>query len=113
MPASTSTTDNQRLIPATGNTLVPSMVPIQPPITAAGAQYTISPGTCASEDTWPNKPEIELTRMNATATPDVSLVLAQFIMSSTGLKKMPPPTPVRPESKPITAPIQSAATSGA
>src|SRR5712692_4181363 len=46
--------------------------------------------------------------MNAAATPDVSFVVVQCISSRTGLRKIPPPTPVRPESKPITAPRHSA-----
>src|SRR5258708_37280235 len=59
-------------------------------------------------DTGQSKPATELTRMNAAATPEVSFVVVQCISSSTGLRKMPPPTPVSPESIPMTAPKHTA-----
>ena len=44
---------------------------------------------------------------------DVGRVPAQPANSRTGLRKIPPSVPVRPDSRPITAPITSTGTSGA
>jgi len=50
--------------------------------------------------------------MKGAATAEVSFVLAQPSISSSGLRKMPPPTPVSPDSRPSTAPIAIASAIG-
>src|SRR5881409_33090 len=69
-------------------------------------------GTCARLEKCPRRPAIELTNMNGAATPDVARVSAQPIDKSSGLRKIPPPTPVRPDRNPIAAPHASAAHMG-
>ena len=46
--------------------------------------------------------------MNAAETPAVLRTSAQPASSNSGLRKIPPPTPVNPDSKPIAAPKPSA-----
>src|ERR1051325_1518815 len=50
------------------------------------------------------KTMIELTRTKGAAAPTASSVLAQRIRSKRGLKKMPPPIPTIPATKPMAAP---------
>src|SRR3954454_25076527 len=57
----------------------------------------------------PSKPVAELTRINNAETAAAVLVRAQRISSSSGVRKIPPPVPVRPDSKPKPAPIDRAA----
>ena len=52
----------------------------------------------------PSSPAIELSRMKAAAIPDITRTSAQRRNSSSGLRKMPPPTPVSPDSRPSAAP---------
>src|SRR3954466_13677597 len=66
-------------------------------------------GTCARLEKCPSRPAIELTSMNGAATADVARVSAQPIYKSRGLRKIPPPTPVRPDRNPIVAPHKRAA----
>ncbi len=46
----------------------------------------------------------EFTKINATATPDITLVSAHLKNSNIGLKNTPPPIPVNPDNIPKTAP---------
>jgi len=50
------------------------------------------------------KPGIELTRMNRAETAEAVFVLAHRIKISKGVRKIPPPVPVNPESSPSPAP---------
>src|SRR5688572_1624467 len=59
-------------------------------------------------ETFPARPEIEFTRMNIAEIPAAVFVSDQFINSRIGVRKIPPPTPTRPESKPTIAPMTSA-----
>jgi len=52
------------------------------------------------------------TKMNATDTPAVWRISARPVSKSNGLSKRPPPTPVRPEIRPIAAPATMARTTG-
>jgi hypothetical protein len=47
---------------------------------------------------------MELARINAADVPDVGRVPAHLVNSSRGLRKIPPPVPVSPDSSPITPP---------
>ena len=53
-------------------------------------------------------PASELTRMKSAEIPAVARVSAQPMKSSNGLKKMPPPTPTKPDSSPMAPPSTSA-----
>src|SRR5436305_8161756 len=50
--------------------------------------------------------------MNAAATPDICRVSAQPARSTRGLRKIPPPTPVMPDSSPMPAPSATARGTG-
>jgi len=52
---------------------------------------------------------MELHRMNTTDTADAALVGAHHIRIISGVRKTPPPVPVKPASSPSTAPIITAA----
>ena len=60
-------------------------------------------GRAASLARLPARPATELARMKPDARPDAARVSAQPAMRSTGLRKIPPPVPVRPDRKPIDA----------
>ena len=67
-----------------------------PPPRGAGRQASAS-----GEGAFPSSPAVEFTRMKAADTPPVSRISAQLAKISRGLRKMPPPVPVRPESRPM------------
>src|SRR5690625_5800781 len=52
----------------------------------------------------PINPATELTRINAAAIPDITFISAHRNSNNRGLRKIPPPTPVRPDRKPSPAP---------
>ena len=51
--------------------------------------------------------EIELNKIKTAAVPDAPLTLVHPKKIISGDKKIPPPVPVRPESKPIKTPIHT------
>ena len=57
----------------------------------------------------PSRPEAEFTRMKSAETAAAVLVRARRMSKSSGVRKMPPPVPVRPDSSPSPAPIEIAA----
>ena len=69
-------------------------------------------GRALSPDTFPARPAREFTKMKAAETPADSFAPAQFLNSNSGVRKMPPPDPVSPESSPIPAPDARAEGSG-
>ena len=109
-PATSKTTPSRRRNVGVPSRRLPSSAPISPPSTTAPAHIGNCAGTWLRLDGLPARPASELTRMNAAATPPVSRVSAQPMNSRSGLRKMPPPVPVRPASSPIPAP-QTIATS--
>src|SRR5262249_37157241 len=73
------------------------------------------PGFAVGGNDWmlercPSRPAVEFNRMKADEVPAVCLKFAHPMKSRSGLRKIPPPTPVRPETKPSTAPHPRAAT---
>ena len=62
------------------------------------------PGSVTPPVSRPAIPEIELTRMNAPDRPAASRVRVQPASTSSGVRKMPPPVPLSPASRPIPAP---------
>ena len=57
----------------------------------------------------PSRPEPEFTRIKRAETAAAVLVRAHRMSRSSGVRKMPPPVPVRPESNPRPAPMERAA----
>ena len=53
---------------------------------------------------WPKRPEVELNNIKAADKPPAILGPAIFRKRRSGVKKIPPPVPVSPESKPSIAP---------
>ena len=80
--------------------LLPYSAPMKPPNTAASTQYGKWLEKIGDFKNTPAKPEIEFTKINAAATPEITLVFSHLKNSSSGLKNTPPPMPVSPESKP-------------
>src|SRR5438445_8161755 len=56
----------------------------------------------------PIRPAIELTKINMAEMAEAVFVRAQCMKITSGVKKIPPPVPVRPESKPSPAPTPNA-----
>ena len=65
-------------------------------------------GNDCIEERLPERPEIELKNINAAAVPDACLTVVQPKKIISGDRKIPPPVPVKPESKPIKAPPKKA-----
>ena len=89
------------------NRRLPRYEPTEPPRTAAIANGKAKNGSCLVLVMLPSKPEIELARMKSAETAEAVLVLAQRIRITKGVKKIPPPTPVNPESRPSPAPTET------
>lgn len=53
----------------------------------------------------PASPATELKRMKSAATPEAFFTEVQLVMIMIGERKIPPPTPIKPEKSPITEPI--------
>ena len=53
----------------------------------------------------PVKPANELHNINNAATPEAFFTVVQFAEIIIGDRKIPPPTPIRPETIPITEPM--------
>src|SRR5207302_10557499 len=61
-------------------------------------------GRYPTEETFPASAAIEFKRMKAATTPDVRRGSSHALRMISGLRKMPPPVPVKPASRPSTAP---------
>src|SRR5260370_41984990 len=79
---------------------------------AAGERMNANPELDCRAITNPAKPAIEFTKMNNAETADACFVFAQFKKSKRGVRKIPPPVPVRPERNPMPEPTASAAGKG-
>ena len=62
---------------------------------------------CVRVEETPRSPEMEFTKMKLAATPEITLMGAQWKNTKIGLRKIPPPTPVRPDRKPNPAPVNN------
>src|SRR5260370_41610585 len=79
-----------------------------PPATAQKTRGRANNGSCRVLLMLPARPEIELTRMNSAETADAVFVFAQRMKIKIGVRKIPPPVPVNPESSPRPAPTETA-----
>src|SRR6266508_3792257 len=111
-PATTRTAARSRRSARFGRRPLPRPAPTIPPTAAAAPQSAIPLGSAARLAGLPSRPAKELTQMNAAETAAVGLGSAQWARSRRGERKIPPPTPVSPESSPIAAPQKRAAASG-
>ena len=80
--------------------LLPNSAPIIPPRMTASAQKSKDGCNVVSTEITPNIPAMELTKINAAATPEITFRGAQCKKTNNGLRKIPPPTPVTPDKKP-------------
>ena len=60
----------------------------------------------------PAKPEMEFTKINNADTAAAFFASAQPMKSKSGVRKIPPPVPVRPDNNPIPAPDANACIRG-
>src|ERR1041385_2704401 len=112
-PATARTTASILRISGLVNRRLPYSAPNQPPTSTAPTRIPVCHGSEIDLTmNAPASPAIELTRMKGAATAEVCLVPAQPAISSSGLRKMPPPTPVSPESNPRPPPMSMASASG-
>src|SRR6267143_2413959 len=99
-PATTSTAASKRLMTTGVSLRLPNSAPSKPPIKTAATHHRISGGSVPSprpREMSPSNPAAEFTRMNAAEIPAVFRMSAQPKSNNNGLKKMPPPTPVKPD----------------
>jgi len=108
----TSTAARARRSQSVGARRLPASEPMTAPTTTAPIQRGRVLGSEARRETLPARPAIELPRMKGAARPEAARVSAHPAKSSTGLRKMPPPVPVRPESSPMAAPMPTAGSVG-
>ena len=80
---------------------MPICVPMTAPAIAATAKYGSSGGSARSAKTFPARAAAELSRLKGAVTPAAERAFAYPSASKNGERKMPPPTPVKPESKPL------------
>lgn len=86
------------------NLRAPKAAPKTPPIAAARARLMKSECSVNPFCACPQSPESEFAKMKKLAAADASLTLTQRRKISAGQRKIPPPTPATPETKPIKAP---------
>src|SRR5438445_11814683 len=96
----------------TGNWRLPKYEPIAPPMIAAAERTSANAGMDCLALTKPARPAIEFTRINNAETADACFVFAQLEKSKRGVRKIPPPVPVRPERNTMPAPTASAVGKG-
>jgi len=99
------TAPKARLIPVFEKFLIPNCVPIIAPIKTERAKSGIVFGIFEIEEIFPSKPETEFRKMKTAAVPDADLTAVHPKARIMGDRKIPPPVPVRPEMKPIIAPV--------
>ena len=86
--------------------MIPSCVPIITPHNTENENRNIVLGMKFIDVMLPKRPDIELKRINAAAVPEAPLIVVQPRIRISGDKKIPPPVPVSPESKPIIYPAK-------
>jgi hypothetical protein len=107
-----STAPNARLTISFENCLMPNLVPISAPTITAIANSHNASGNSDTDEMCPSNPKTEFVRINNAAVPEAPLTDVQAKNMISGERKMPPPVPVNPESKPITAPVSTEIATG-
>ena len=79
---------------------LPNSAPTRPPTITASIHHGKLGEISILVVSKPAKPEIELERIKADATPDITRMGAHCISNINGLRNTPPPTPVRPDKNP-------------
>jgi hypothetical protein len=103
-PAIVNTTANKRLIITGENFLLPKYEPAVPQTSTLTINDQAKGGKYLVALRFPDRPETELTKMNSAETADAVFVLAHPINMTSGVKKIPPPVPVKPAKSPNPAP---------
>lgn len=103
-PAIVKTTANRRLIITGENFLLPKYEPAVPQINALAINDQAKAGKYFVALRFPARPETELTKINSAETADAVFVRAHPINITSGVKKIPPPVPVKPAKSPNPAP---------
>ena len=111
-PAMTRTVASKIEMVRTGNLRLPKCEPIAPPMIAAAERITANAGMDCLALINPARPAIEFTKINNAETADACFVFAHLEKSKRGVRKIPPPVPVRPERNPIPEPTASAVGKG-
>ena len=99
------TTANKRLIITGENFLLPKYEPTVPKTNALTTKDQAKAGKYLVALRFPAKPEAEFTKIKSAETADAVFVFAHPIKIASGVKKIPPPVPVRPDKSPNPAPI--------
>src|SRR5690348_924431 len=91
-------------MPRTGRRRLPRYDPIAPPTIAGTARYIPSVGRKCCAEKYPTNPPIEFTKIKSADIAAACLIAAQRQKRRSGVRKIPPPVPVRPERNPSPAP---------
>ena len=110
--ARNKTRERMRRIQATGQCRLPSLEPSQPPTSTAAIQtrregFRRLETAAARVRLKPRNPKMELIRMKTTDVAAACRVVHHPARSKSGVRKMPPPVPVRPASSPRAAPLKT------
>ncbi len=107
--ASTSASARRRAMGAMRR--LPSQAPSNPPAATAPAHDANEAGSAEGAPP-PSRPETEFTRMNTEEAAAARRASAQPAKSRMGVRKMPPPVPVKPARSPSPIPMRSPASTG-
>ena len=99
-PATTKTSPSIRRNPIGASRFAAIAVPIIAPISATPIKSGIFDGQLPPAERYPESPATELKRINAAAIGTEPLMSVQRNNNNSGLRKIPPPTPVNPDTKP-------------
>lgn len=105
MPANNNTDERTYLKVLTDAFELPVYEPKSPPKIAASIHIHTCVKNNVPEVQIPAIPAAEFTNINNADTAAVSFMFAQCINNKIGLKKIPPPIPIIPETNPSAAPI--------
>src|SRR5207244_8761925 len=111
-PAITRTVASKIEMVRTGNLRLPKCEPTAPPMIAAPERTAAKAGMDCLALTKPARPAIEFTKINNAETADACFVFAHLEKRRRGVRKIPPPVPVRPERNPMPEPTANAAGKG-
>ena len=93
---------------AAGSRRLPKYEPSAPPTATAPSSASAGFGNAPPRERLPSSPALEFTRMKSALTAAAFFAVAQRISNNNGVRKMPPPVPVSPASRPSAPPVPSA-----
>ena len=107
IPAIINTTPNDFFTPSSIKYLIPNWVPMSAPNITANEYKQISEGKDLTMEMLPNKPAVELNKINKAAVPYAPFTEVQPRNTIKGDKNIPPPVPVKPDINPINNPAKN------